>query len=354
MATAARPSPTGQHPSPHRPSELVRIEAIALHDLADRLDTTSAQPFAEAVDLLVHTASTGHRALLTGIGKSGIIARKIAATLRSTGTPAHFLHPSEALHGDLGMLTPGDIVLALSSSGETEELLALLPLLQRLQSPLVAICGCLTSTLATAARVTLDVSISGEACPHNLAPTASTTVMLALGDALALSVSHRRGFQPEDFAGLHPGGRLGKRLTRVRDLMHTGEAIPTVTPGTLLPDIIYEMSRKKLGITTVLDLASASGSDAEPDTKTGRLLGLISDGDLRRLLGRDGALALSRTAAEIMNPHPLTIPPDTYAVAALALMEERKITTLLVVDPFALSAIQGVVHLHDLWALQLP
>ena len=322
------------------PSEIVRIEAAALHDLARRLDTTSAIPFAEAVDLLVGTVRSNHRVVLTGIGKSGIIARKIAATLRSTGTPAHFLHPSEALHGDLGMLTPGDTVVALSASGETEELLTLLPVFQRAKTELIAVCGCTGSTLATAARINLDVSISGEACPHNLAPTASTTVMLALGDALALSVSNRLGFQPEDFADLHPGGRLGKRLTRVRDLMHTGDALPTVAPGTLIPDIIYEMSRKKLGITTVLDPAN------------GQLLGLISDGDLRRLFGRDGAHALTRTAAEIMNPHPITIAPDTYASAALALMEDRKITTLVVVEPTA--GIEGVVHLHDLWALQLP
>ena len=352
MATEADPFDQSERPSiaknapQQRPSDLVRIEAAALLDLAARLETSAAELFAQAVDLLVRTASNNHRVLLTGIGKSGIIARKIAATLRSTGTPAHFLHPSEALHGDLGMLTPGDVVVALSSSGETEELLALLPLLQRTRTDLIAICGCPNSTLATSASLTLDVSISGEACPHNLAPTASTTVMLALGDALALSVSQRRGFQPEDFADLHPGGRLGKRLTRVRDLMHTGDALPTVSPATLLPDIIYEMSRKKLGITTV--------TDPGPDGKPGRLLGLISDGDLRRLLGRDGAHALNRTAAEILNPHPITIPPDTFASAALALMEDSKITTLIVVDPAAEPAIQGVVHLHDLWALQLP
>ncbi len=342
MSTDAQRLPVQGEPPPTRPSDLVRIEAAALSQLADRLDTSGAQAFSQTVDLLVHTVATGHRVLLTGMGKSGIIARKIAATLRSTGTPAHFLHPSEALHGDLGMLTPGDVVLALSSSGETEELLSLLPLLQRLKTSLVAICGCPASTLATAAALSLDVSISGEACPHNLAPTASTTVMLALGDALALSVSHRRGFQPEDFADLHPGGRLGKRLTRVRDLMHTGDAIPSVSPGTLLPDVIYEMSRKKLGITTVLL------------PEDGSLLGLISDGDLRRLLGRDGAQALTRSAAEILNPRPVTIPADTYASAALALMEERKITTLVVVDPATPQGIEGIVHLHDLWALQLP
>lgn len=327
---------------PQRPSDLVRIEAAALLDLARRLDTSAAEPFSHAVDLLVQTASAGHRVLLTGMGKSGIIARKIAATLRSTGTPAHFLHASEALHGDLGMLTPGDVVIALSSSGETEELLTLLPLLERLGTSLVAVCGCPGSTLAAAASIVLDVSISGEACPHNLAPTASTTVMLSLGDALALSVSQHRGFQPEDFADLHPGGRLGKRLTRVRDLMHTGDALPVVSPQTLLPDIIYEMSRKKLGMTTVLSL------------NTRELLGIISDGDLRRLLGRDGAQALTRTSSEILNPHPITITQDTFASTALTLMEQKKITTLIIVDPAASTAVLGVVHLHDLWALQLP
>jgi len=339
MTTEGQRLPNAQQGSAMRASDLVRIEAAALADLAQRLDGSMLKTFSRTVDLLVETVSKQHRVLLTGIGKSGIIARKVAATLRSTGTPAHFLHPSEALHGDLGMLTPGDVVVALSSSGETEELLSLLPVLQRMRSDLVAICGCPSSTLGAAAQLVLDVSISGEACPHNLAPTASTTVMLALGDALALSVSQRLGFQPEDFADLHPGGRLGKRLTRVRDLMHTGDDLPTVAPQTLLPDIIYEMSRKKLGMTTVVALEG------------GRLLGMISDGDLRRLLGRDGAHSLSRTAAEIMNPHPVTIDPATYASTALALMEDRKITTLLVLDPQA--GLQGVVHLHDLWALQL-
>ncbi len=354
--TSATPDqpPSPRNRSELRPSDLVRVEAAALTGLAYRLDGPMAGTFSEAVDLLVHTVTDRHRVLLTGIGKSGIIARKIAATLRSTGTPAHFLHPSEALHGDLGMLTPGDVVVALSSSGETEEILSLLPLLERTRTDLIAVCGCPTSTLAAGARLVLDVSISAEACPHNLAPTASTTVMLALGDALALSVSQRRGFQPEDFADLHPGGRLGKRLTRVRELMHTGDAIPSVPPGALLPDIIYEMSRKKLGMTTVL--RSASDPTAHPDSKAGQLLGIISDGDLRRLFGRDGANALSRTAAEVMNSHPLTIYADTYASNALALMEQRKITNLIVVapSPGPHLSVQGVVHLHDLWALQLP
>ncbi len=324
--------------SARSPAELVRLEAAALVDLAWRLETTSAAAFGQAVDLVVETVSAKRRVIVTGMGKSGIIARKIAATLRSTGTPAHFLHPAEAMHGDLGMLTGGDVVVALSASGETEEVLTLLPVLERMGAELIAVCGCLDSTLAKSARVFLDVSISGEACPHNLAPTASTTVMLALGDALALCVSERLGFRPEDFADLHPGGRLGRRLTRVRDLMHTGEAIPLVAPGALLPDVIYEMSRKKLGMTTVVE--------------DGRLLGLVSDGDLRRLLGRDGAEAVSRTATEVMNPSPVTVAAEVYASSALALMEERKITSLVVLEPG--GGVEGVVHLHDLWALQLP
>lgn len=318
-----------------RPSEFVRIEAAALHQLADRLDSTMSAPFAAAIELLLQSGTK--RIIVTGIGKSGIISRKIAATLRSTGTPAHFLHAAEAIHGDLGMLTPGDTVLALSYSGETEELLRLLPTLKRLDATLIAICGCATSTLAQAANIFLDASASSEACSLNLAPTASTTVMLALGDALALETSRRRGWKAEDFADLHPGGRIGRRLARVRELMHTGDAIPQVAISTPMPQVIYEMSRKKLGMTTVLD--------------QGRLSGMISDGDLRRLLERDGGHALEHTAAEIMNPHPITIEGSALASTALALMEETKITSLVVLAPG--GQVEGVVHLHDLWTLQL-
>jgi arabinose-5-phosphate isomerase len=321
----------------HIPSDYVRTEAAALNELAVRLDTTMLAPFAQAVDHLIQSASNQRPAIVTGIGKSGIIARKIAATLRSTGTPAHFLHPSEALHGDLGMLSRSDAVLALSASGETEELLYLIPALQRLDATLIALCGCSTSTLAQACTVFLDTSVSTEACPLNLAPTASTTVMLALGDALALEVSHRRGWKAEDFADLHPGGRIGKRLTRVRDLMHSGESLPQVSSSTPMPQVIYEMSRKKLGMTTVLG--------------DGRLIGMISDGDLRRLLERDGSHALERTAGDIMNSHPIIIEGGAFASAALALMEEKKITSLIVTSPDGDA--QGVVHLHDLWTLEL-
>jgi arabinose-5-phosphate isomerase len=320
------------------PSEFVRIEARALLELSLRLDGPMFPVFTQAVELLLDTASRKNRIIVTGIGKSGIIARKIAATLRSTGTPAHYLHPADAVHGDLGMLSRGDTVIALSASGETEELLRLLPLLKRLADKLITLSGCATSTLAQASDVVLDSGVSTEACPHNLAPTASTTVMLALGDALALEVSRRRGWRPQDFAELHPGGRLGRRLTRAAEIMHSGDALPQVLPSTPMPQVIYEMSRKKLGMTTVLDDA-------------GSLLGMISDGDLRRLLERDGGRALDHTAGEIMNPQPITISVESFASSALALMEEKKITSLIVVSPA--GHCEGVLHLHDLWTLEL-
>jgi arabinose-5-phosphate isomerase len=336
-------------PHPDRPSELVRIEARALLELAIRLDGPMFDPFARATALF-EAVARGNKAILLGIGKSGLIARKIAATLRSTGTPAHFLHPAEALHGDLGMVAPGDLAIALSASGETAELLALLPALRRLAIPIVSLCGAPASTLAQASAISLDASVTAEACALNLAPTASTTVMLALGDALALEVSRRRGFQAEDFADLHPGGRLGRRLARVRDLMHAGDALPCVAPSTPMAQVIHEMSHKKLGMTTVLEPSPNPGAphlapemwDSKP-----RLLGMISDGDLRRLLERDGPNALAHTAADIMNPNPITISPDAFAPEALALMESRKITSLIVTNPAGEAL--GVIHLHDLW-----
>jgi arabinose-5-phosphate isomerase len=320
-------------PEPNQASEVVRIEARALLELAIRLDGSMLSPFARAVELLVAAASRNSRVIMLGMGKSGLIARKIAATLCSTGTPAHFLHPAEALHGDLGIIAPGDLAIALSSSGETEELLCLLPALARLNCTIVSLCGDARSTLAQASSVWLDTSVISEAGALNLAPTTSTTVMLALGDALALEASRLRGFAAADFAELHSGGRLGRRLTRVRDLMHSGEALPRVSPQTPMPQVIHEMSHRKLGMTTVL-----GESDA--------LLGMISDGDLRRLLERDGPNALAHTASEIMNPRPVTIAPDAFAAEALALMEKRKITSLIVVEN---AAALGVLHLHDLW-----
>ncbi len=318
-----------------RPSDLVRTEARALLELAMRLDGPMAAPFARAVELMVEAVARGGRTILLGMGKSGLIARKIAATLCSTGTPAHFLHPAEALHGDLGAVAAGDVAIALSASGETEEVLALLPALTRLGCAIVSLSGEGASTLAQASAVWLDAGVTAEACVLNLAPTASTTVMLALGDALALEVSRRRGFAATDFAELHPGGRLGRRLARVDKLMHTGDALPQVAADTVMTQVIHEMSHKKLGMTAVIGEGRA-------------LLGMISDGDLRRLLERDGPNALAHTAGEIMNAHPVTIAPEAFAGEALELMEARKITSLIVVGMKGDAL--GVVHLHDLWA----
>jgi arabinose-5-phosphate isomerase len=319
------------------PAQLVRTEAAALEALAVRLEGAMAAAFEQAVELLVRCGVGRSRVVVTGMGKSGIIAQKIAATLSSTGSPALFLHPAEAVHGDLGVLMPGDVVIALSASGETEEILRLLATLKRKGDALISFCCRLDSTLALASDVVLDVSVEREACGMNLAPTASTTAMLALGDALAIAVSLRKGFRAEDFADLHPGGKIGKKLALVRDLMHAGEAIPAVSAATPMTEVIYEMSRKKLGLTTVQE--------------NGKLLGVISDGDLRRLLEREGGAALGKTAGEAMNPHPRTIAASELAARALAELEERKITSLVVVD--AQGKVEGVLHLHDLWGMEL-
>ena len=332
---------------------VVRIEADALRALADRIGGSMAAAFQRAVDLLFCCAG---RVVVTGMGKSGLIARKIAATLSSTGTPALYLHPVDALHGDLGMVVRGDVVLALSASGETEEILALLATIKRLQVPLIAMTGSPASipasstrasgtrsssargsTLAAAADVALDCSISEEACSLGLAPTASTTTMLALGDALAVTLSEKRGFKEEDFANLHPGGKLGKQLARVESLMHSGDALPCVGPQTKMPDVIYEMSRKKLGVTAVVEAEI--------------LVGIISDGDLRRLLEKRGKDVLDLSAGECMTKNPQTIEREEFAATALALMEEKKITSLMVVD--GSGKLQGIVHLHDLWSTHL-
>jgi arabinose-5-phosphate isomerase len=327
----------------HTGENVVRIEAEALRELADRISGVMADDFEKAVELMMRCQG---RIVVSGMGKSGLIARKIAATLSSTGSPALYLHPVEALHGDLGMIVRGDIVLALSASGETEEILSLLATIKRLQVPLITMtCDEIaagagvsrTSTLAAAADVALDCSISKEACSLGLAPTASTTTMLALGDALAVTLSEKRGFKEEDFANLHPGGKLGKRLARVDSLMHAGEAVPRVTAKTKMPDVIYEMSRKKLGVTAVVE-----GE---------RLLGVISDGDLRRLLEQRGKDALDLTAQDCMTGTPKTIAPDAFAASALALMEEKKITSLVVVD--GERRVLGIVHLHDLWGTEM-
>ncbi len=329
--------PSDREPGALQPADLVRTEAAALEALAARLEGTMAEPFSRAVEMVLRCGEQNGRVVVTGMGKSGIIAQKIAATLSSTGSPALFLHPAEAVHGDLGVLMPGDVVIALSASGETEEILRLLATLKRKGDALIVFCCNLQSTLATASDVALDCSVEREACGLNLSPTASTTAMLALGDALAVAVSLRKGFRAEDFAELHPGGKLGKQLARVRDLMHTGDEIPAVSPSTLMTDVIFEMSSKKLGIATVqLD---------------GRLCGVISDGDLRRLLEREGGAALSKTAGEAMSAHPQTIAKEELAAKALAILEERKITSLIVVD--ARQRVEGVVHLHDLWGVEL-
>ncbi len=329
-------SPTGKD-EPFQPASLVRTEAAALEALAARLDGPMAESFWRAVDMIVRCGEQNGRVVVTGMGKSGIIAQKIAATLSSTGSPALFLHPAEAVHGDLGVLMAGDVVIALSASGETEEILRLLATVKRKGDALVSFCCNLHSTLAAASDVALDCSVEREACGLNLAPTASTTAMLALGDALAVAVSLRKGFRAEDFAELHPGGKLGKQLAKVRDLMHAGQDVPTVSPSTPMADVIFEMSSKKLGMTTVQE--------------TGQLRGVISDGDLRRLLEREGGAALGKTAGEAMNAHPRTIAAEELAARALAILEERKITSLVVVD--AAQKVEGVVHLHDLWGVEL-
>lgn len=323
------------------PAEWVRIEARALEALALRLDGAMAESFRRAVDCVVHCGEAHRRVVLTGMGKSGIIARKIAATFSSTGSPAIFLHPAEAVHGDLGVIERGDVVIALSSSGETEELLRLLPLLKRTAEALISFCSAPVSTLARSSDILLDTSVEREACAMGLAPTASTTAMLALGDALAIAVSQRKGFRREDFRALHPAGRLGRKLSRARDLMHSGDAIPRVERKTGMPSVIYEMSRKGLGITLVTDRA-ANGE---------MLAGIISDGDLRRLLEQRGAEALALSAGEAMNPTPKTIPAEELAARALKIMETNKITSLVVLEEA--GSVAGVLHLHDLWGLEL-
>ena len=318
----------------HIGENVIRIEAEALRSLAERLSGPMAPAFKRAVELLYGCAG---RVVVTGMGKSGIVARKVAATFSSTGKPALFLHPAEAVHGDLGMLVAGDAVLALSSSGETEELLHLLATIKRLQLCLIAMTGELNSTLAQAADVALDCSVIQEAGSLGLAPTASTTAMMALGDALAVALAEKRGFKDEDFASLHPGGKLGKKLARVRTLMHAGQAIPRVQLDTPMPEVIFEMSSKGLGVTTVVD------GDC--------LLGVISDGDLRRLLQRHGKDIFDVTAGACMTRNPQVIRPDDFAAAALSLMEQRKITSLPVVDEQ--GRLQGILHLHDLWGTQM-
>jgi arabinose-5-phosphate isomerase len=310
---------------------VLRIEAQAIQDVLARLDTS----FDRAVELLF--ACKG-RVVVTGMGKSGLIGRKLSGTLSSTGTPSFFLHPAEALHGDLGMLARGDALLVISYGGETQEILNLLETLKRLEISIVTLTGNLKSTLAEASDVALDVSVKEEACSLNLAPTASTAVAMAVGDALAISLLEKRGFQSDDFAALHPAGRLGNKLLRVEHLMHAGDALPRVATATPMPAVFHEMSAKKLGMTTVT-------------TPDGELAGILTDGDLRRLMEKHGGATLAMTAGDCMVRTPQTIGSKLLASEALNLMEKKKITSVVVVDDA--RKVLGVVHLHDLWTLEL-
>ena len=310
---------------------VLQIEVQAIQDMLARLNAN----FEKAVDVLF--ACKG-RVAVSGMGKSGLIGRKISATLSSTGTPSFFLHPAEALHGDLGMLARGDAMLAVSYGGETQEIIQLLEALKRLEMPLVTLTGCAQSTLAKSSDVVVDVSVKEEACSLNLAPTASTTVAMAVGDALAVALLEKRNFRHDDFAALHPAGRLGKKLLRVEHFMHSGSALPRVASDTRMPDVFHEMSAKGLGMTTV----------AETD---GRLAGILTDGDLRRLMEKHRGAVLEMRAADGMTKTPQTIGPHVLASEALNLMEKKKITSVVVVDES--RRVLGVVHLHDLWTLEL-
>lgn len=304
---------------------VLQIEADSIREQIGKLDTS----FVRAVEEI---ASSRGRLCVTGLGKSGLVGQKIAATLASTGTPAYFLHAAEASHGDLGMLVAGDVVLALSASGESPEIVRLLEFARARSLLTIAMTGAPDSSIARAADLTLSVSISREACPLNLAPTASTTALLAVGDALAMALSERRGFKEEDFAALHPGGEIGKKFLKVKDLMRTGERVPRVSPDTPMTETIHEMSRKMMGLTAVVN-------------GTGRLVGVISDGDLRRLVEKDPKL-LSRAAGDCLHANPRTIGADELASTALARMEEWKITSLFILDEN--SRLSGALHMHDL------
>ncbi len=310
--------------------KVLETEAVAIRNLVDGL----GGDFERAVDLVTECSG---RVVWTGMGKSGIICRKLAATMSSTGTPSLFLHPAEAIHGDLGMVTEDDLVVAISNSGATDEILRLLEILRRQGIKLVAMSSHPESPLANAADVHLDLGVRSEACPLNLAPTASTTASLALGDALALTVAVRKGFEEEDFARFHPGGKLGKKFLKVSDLMHSGDEMPVVSPDTAMKDVIYEMSRKGLGLATVLN-------------EEGALLGLITDGDLRRLMERDPD-PLARAAAEVMHEGGVCIAADELATAAMRKLEEKRITSLMVCD--GTGKVAGVLHVHDLWGVGL-
>jgi arabinose-5-phosphate isomerase len=333
----SRPAPAPRDsPALAEARRVLEAEANAIRGVAERLGPA----FDRAIDLL---ALCRGRVVTTGMGKSGIIARKLAATFSSTGTPALYLHPAEAVHGDIGSVVEGDVLIALSQTGETAEIARLIEILKRLAIPLIALTGRPDSTLGRRADVVLDVGVDREACPLGLAPTASTTAALAMGDALAMSLLSRKGFSADDFAAVHPGGGLGTKLRRVADLMHPASAIPTVRPHDTLDRVIASMTSGRLGLTVVVD-------------ESGRLAGLITDGDLRRLLeGRlrtqGGADLLELPASACMTASPRTIDPEALAGEALRLMEAHRITALVVVDPG--QSVLGVIHLHDLWRMEL-
>ena len=307
---------------------VLRIEAQSILDLAERVDDM----FLQAIDILIHCRG---KVVLMGMGKSGLVARKIASTFASTGTPAFFLHPAEGVNGDFGMLAKEDAVIAISYSGETRELVEVLPLIKRYGNRLIALTGHSKSTLAKASDVHLDIHVTEEACPLGLAPTASTTTTLALGDALAVTLMEKRGFKTEDFARLHPGGALGKRLLlRVEDVMHSGDAFPMISEGASMKEAIFEITSKRLGVTGV------SNGD-------GLLIGVITDGDLRRAIEKFADL-LNRKAAEVMTKNPKWIERDALAAMAVQRMEEFSITSLFVFNSDGRRSPVGIIHLHDL------
>jgi len=306
--------------------KVLRIEAEAILALIDKINGE----FAKAMEIIL---SCKGRVVVTGMGKSGLIGKKIAATLASTGTPALFLHPAEGIHGDLGMVMKGDVIIAISNSGETEEIVKLLPVFKRLAVPVIAMTGGMKSALAKAAEVTIDVGVAEEACPMGLAPTASTTATLAMGDAMAITLLEKRGFKEEDFACFHPGGSLGKKLLlRVEDVMHSGAEVPVVKAGTSMREALFEITSKKMGITTVVD-------------GEGKLVGVITDGDLRRYLEKSDDL-FSKSAGELAHGNPKMISRDALAAEAVAIMEKYSITSLLSVD--GEGRLEGIIHLHDL------
>jgi arabinose-5-phosphate isomerase len=311
--------------------KVLEAESKALDNLLSLLDDS----FEKALNLMLNCQG---RVVVSGLGKSGLVGRKISATLASTGTPSFFLHPSEAIHGDLGMLRKSDVILALSNSGETEELVNLIPYLKRIGVAVIAVTGKKESSLAVNSDIHIFAPVEEEGCPLNLAPMASTTVQIALGDAIAAELMERRKFMPEDFAKYHPGGKIGKRFLKVKELMHQGEDLPVVAPQTPMKDVIFVISSKKMGVAAVADRGDI-------------LKGIITDGDLRRQLEKFGGEILNKTAIECANTKPLTINEEALAVEALTIMEEKKITSLAITD--AGGKVTGIIHLHDLWRLQL-